>query len=161
LPKIPFLKKGHFFLTLSLLIYSDPFTKTSDPLNSDPLKIKNKFKKLRTVTQNHFNFRPATYLKVFLFQEILSIFSFTVQEFYMSVCESYTVLRGRGTWAKFRFRHKTGTDRNQVTQYRHSKVLITTFIMPVLASPFHSVPVLCRNRHFALVPVPCKNCMKV
>ncbi len=26
---------------------------------SDPLRIKNKFKKLRTMTQNQFNFRPA------------------------------------------------------------------------------------------------------
>jgi hypothetical protein len=27
--------------------------------NSEPLKIKNKFRKLRTITQNQFNFRPA------------------------------------------------------------------------------------------------------
>ena len=27
--------------------------------NSDPIKIKNKFRKLRTITQNQFNFRSA------------------------------------------------------------------------------------------------------
>jgi hypothetical protein len=37
---------------------------------------------------------------------------------------------------------------NQVTQYRHSKVLIMTFIRMVLAGPFELVSVLCRDRQF-------------
>jgi hypothetical protein len=38
-------------------IYSDPIY--SDPIYSDPLKIEKKSKKLRTIIQNQFNFRPA------------------------------------------------------------------------------------------------------
>ncbi len=43
-------------------IFSDPLTvtiKRSDPINSDPLETNNIFRKLRTKTQNHFNFRSA------------------------------------------------------------------------------------------------------
>jgi hypothetical protein len=61
---------------------------------------------------------------------------------------------GTGTWTKFRFRHKTGTDRNQVIQNRHRKELIMAFLRPVLAGPLQSVLVLCQYRHFVLVPVP-------
>ena len=57
---------------------------------------------------------------------------------------------------KCRFRHKTGTDINQTIQYRHRKVLIMTFFMPVLTGHFQLVQVLCRDRQFVLVPVPLK-----
>jgi hypothetical protein len=67
---------------------------------------------------------------------------------------------GTGTWTKCRFRHKTGTDRNQVIQYRHRKVILTTFFRPVLTGPFQSVQVLCRDRHFVLVPLPLKDRQK-
>jgi hypothetical protein len=39
---------------------------------------------------------------------------------------------GSGTWAKFWFRHKTGTDRNQVIQNRPKKGLDEYFSVPVL-----------------------------
>jgi hypothetical protein len=64
---------------------------------------------------------------------------------------------GTGTRTKCRSRHKTSTDRNQVIQYRHRKVLIMTFFRPVLTGPFQSVQVLCRDRHFVLVTVPLKD----
>jgi hypothetical protein len=46
---------------------------------------------------------------------------------------------GTGTRTKCRFRHKTGTDRNRLIQYRHIKLLIMTFFKPVLTGPFQSV----------------------
>jgi hypothetical protein len=50
---------------------------------------------------------------------------------------------GTGTWTNCWFRHKTGTDRNQMI--RHRKVLIMTFLRPVLTGPFQSVQVLFRD----------------
>ena len=60
---------------------------------------------------------------------------------------------GTGARTKCRFRHKTGTDRNQAIQYRLRKVLIITFFRPVLAGPIQSVQALCLDRHFVLVPM--------
>jgi hypothetical protein len=39
---------------------------------------------------------------------------------------------GTGTWTKFRFRQKTGTDRTQVIQYRPKKGHDEYFSVPVL-----------------------------
>jgi hypothetical protein len=49
-------------------------------------------------------------------------------------------LSGTGTWIKCRFRHKTGTDRNQVILYRQRKVLIMAFFRVALVAPIICSP---------------------
>ena len=45
----------------------------------------------------------------------------------------------------------------RTSQNRHSKVLITTFIRPVLTGLFQSVLVLCRDRHLIQLPMQRKD----
>jgi hypothetical protein len=44
--------------------------------------------------------------------------------------------RGTDTWIKDRSRHKQATDRNRLTQYRLSKVLMMIFIRPIWTGIF-------------------------
>ncbi len=53
------LQKSYVILEMFVFKNSDPKTQA---WNLDPLKIKNNFEKLGTMTLNQFNFRPADYL---------------------------------------------------------------------------------------------------
>ena len=84
------------------------------------------------------------YLRTFLYiLEVLSI--------YWGV-KPFTVFDV--VFPRHRHRQKPGTDKNQVTHYRHSKGFVKTFIGLVLAGPFESVSVWCRDRYFFQVQVP-------
>ncbi len=56
-------KSQNFFFILEIFVFQEFRPKNSAPETQtyklDPLKIKNNFKKLRTMTQNQFIFRPA------------------------------------------------------------------------------------------------------
>jgi hypothetical protein len=55
-------------------------------------------------------------------------------------------LRGLSTVSTSGQSSGPGTDRNQLTKYRYSKVLVVSFIRPALAGLFRSVSVLCREK---------------
>ena len=64
---------------------------------------------------------------------------------------------GTGTRTKCRSRHKTYTDWKGPVNTGLKKVMMRTFLCRYWIAWFLSVPVLCRNRHFVLVPVPLKD----
>ena len=66
---------------------------------------------------------------------------------------------GTGTWIKDRPRHKQATDRNRLTQYRHSKVFMMIFIRPVWTGIFSFSIGLVLGP--ALYPVPRKDRKKL
>ena len=64
---------------------------------------------------------------------------------------------GTGTRTKCRSRHKTCTDWKGPVNTGLKRVMMGTFLCRYWIAWFRSVPVLCRNRHFVLVPVPLKD----
>jgi hypothetical protein len=61
---------------------------------------------------------------------------------------------GTGTTTKCRSRHKTCTGRTGPVNTGLKKAMMITFLCRYWITRFRLVPVLCRDRHFVLVPVP-------